>query len=78
MDGDDVHGVEVGISTVEWETDSDGVECDNCHKMTDTNNQEHPGVMTAPFIANDEQTPVTFSTCGACGQPSLRLTIAVT
>jgi len=33
--------------------DSDGVECDNCHKMTDTNNQEHLGVMTAPFIAND-------------------------
>ncbi|MBP7933545.1 MAG: hypothetical protein KA354_02750 [Phycisphaerae bacterium] len=33
--------------------DADGVECDNCHKMTDTNNSEHLGVMVAPFIAND-------------------------
>lgn len=39
--------------------DADGVECDNCHKMTDTNNSEHLGVMTAPFIANDRQTPAT-------------------
>jgi len=33
--------------------DADGVECDNCHKMTDTNGLEYPGVMIAPFIAND-------------------------
>ena len=39
--------------------DADGVECDSCHKMTDTNNQEHLGVMIAPFIANNEQTPAT-------------------
>jgi hypothetical protein len=39
--------------------DADGVECDNCHKMTDTNNSEHLGVMVAPFIANDEKTPAT-------------------
>jgi hypothetical protein len=39
--------------------DADGVECDNCHKMTDTNNSEHLGVMTAPFIANDEKSPAT-------------------
>jgi hypothetical protein len=39
--------------------DADGVECDNCHKVTDTNNSEHPGVMLPPFIANDEKTPAT-------------------
>ncbi len=39
--------------------DADGVECDNCHKMADTNNSEHLGVMVAPFVANDEQTPAT-------------------
>jgi hypothetical protein len=39
--------------------DADGVECDNCHKMTNTNNQELLGVMNPPFIANDEQTPTT-------------------
>lgn len=39
--------------------DADGVECDNCHKMTDTNNAEHLGVMKAPFIANDEKNPAT-------------------
>jgi hypothetical protein len=39
--------------------DADGVDCDFCHKMTNPNNQEHLGVMTAPFIANDKQTPAT-------------------
>ncbi len=34
--------------------DADGVECDNCHKMTNPNNQEHLGVMNPPFIANDD------------------------
>jgi len=34
--------------------DADGVECDSCHKMTDTNNAEHLGVMIDPFIANDQ------------------------
>jgi hypothetical protein len=37
------------------ETDSDGVECDFCHKMTNPNDLEHLGVMNAPFIANDGQ-----------------------
>jgi hypothetical protein len=37
--------------------DADGVECDLCHKMTNPNNGEHLGVMNAPFIANDENTP---------------------
>ena len=33
--------------------DSDGVECDYCHKLTNPNDSEHAGQMTAPFIAND-------------------------
>lgn len=33
--------------------DSDGVECDLCHRMTNPDNSEHLGVMNAPFIAND-------------------------
>jgi hypothetical protein len=39
--------------------DSDGVDCDTCHKMTNPNDQEHLGVMNPPFIANNEQTPAT-------------------
>jgi len=37
--------------------DADGVECDTCHKMTNTDNSEHLGVMFPPFIANNELTP---------------------
>jgi hypothetical protein len=37
--------------------DADGVDCDNCHKMTNPNNRAHLGVMKPPFIANDEQSP---------------------
>ncbi|MGD8579371.1 MAG: Ig-like domain-containing protein [Lysobacterales bacterium] len=33
--------------------DSDGVECDYCHKLTNPDDSEHLGVMNAPFIAND-------------------------
>jgi hypothetical protein len=33
--------------------DSDGVDCDTCHKMTDPNDSEHLGVMNPPFVAND-------------------------
>lgn len=33
--------------------DSDGVDCDTCHKMTNPNNTEHLGVMNPPFVAND-------------------------
>ena len=29
-------------------SDADGVDCDTCHKMTNTNNTEHLGVMTSP------------------------------
>ncbi|MBN1139417.1 MAG: hypothetical protein JXM73_22765 [Anaerolineae bacterium] len=39
--------------------DSDGVDCDNCHRMTNPDNSEHLGVMNTPFIANDELTPPT-------------------
>ena len=39
--------------------DADGVDCDTCHKMTNPDNSEILGVMSPPFIANDEQTPAT-------------------
>ena len=34
--------------------DADGVDCDTCHKMTNTNDNELLGVMNPPFIANNE------------------------
>jgi hypothetical protein len=34
-------------------SDSDGVDCDFCHKVTNPDFSEHMGVMNAPFIAND-------------------------
>jgi hypothetical protein len=37
--------------------DADGVDCDTCHKMTNPDGSEHPGVMIPPFLANDEGTP---------------------
>jgi hypothetical protein len=33
--------------------DSDGVECDFCHKMTNPDNSEYLGEQFSPFIAND-------------------------
>jgi hypothetical protein len=39
--------------------DADGVDCDTCHKMTNPDEGELPGVMNPPFLANDEQTPAT-------------------
>ncbi|MGD8875549.1 MAG: PASTA domain-containing protein [Gammaproteobacteria bacterium] len=33
--------------------DSDGVECDFCHKLTNPDNSEHQGVMNPGFIANE-------------------------
>jgi hypothetical protein len=39
--------------------DATGVECDFCHKMTNTNQLEHLGVMNPPYIANDGNTPAT-------------------
>ena len=37
--------------------DSDGVECDYCHKLTKPDDSEHLGVMNDPFIANDGEVP---------------------
>lgn len=37
--------------------DADGVECDLCHKMTNTDNSEHLGVMNSPFWANNNSDP---------------------
>jgi hypothetical protein len=34
--------------------DSDGIDCDTCHKMTNPDNSEHIGVMNAPYIANKD------------------------
>jgi len=39
--------------------DADGVDCDNCHKLTNPNQLELIGVMNNPFIANDENIPAT-------------------
>ena len=33
-------------------SDSDGVDCDTCHSMTNPDDSEHAGVMNSPFIAN--------------------------
>ncbi len=35
--------------------DSDGVECDFCHKMTNPDNSEHVGTMVEPFVANEPE-----------------------
>jgi hypothetical protein len=37
--------------------DSDGVECDYCHKMTNPNNTEHLGEQNLFFPANDPENP---------------------
>ena len=37
--------------------DADGVSCDYCHKLTNPDNSEHPGVMNAPYVANDGDDP---------------------
>ncbi|MDH3839998.1 MAG: Ig-like domain-containing protein [Chromatiales bacterium] len=35
--------------------DSDGVECDFCHKMTNPDNSEHVGTMSGSFVANQPE-----------------------
>ncbi|RTR33535.1 Ig-like domain-containing protein [Shewanella atlantica] len=35
--------------------DSDGVDCDYCHKLTNPDNSEHQGTMNAPFITNESE-----------------------
>jgi hypothetical protein len=39
-------------------SDSDGVDCDTCHKITNTDNSEHLGEMFDPFIANVGDLPL--------------------
>jgi hypothetical protein len=39
--------------------DSDGVECDYCHSLTNPDNSEHIGVQFPPFVANDGGSPAT-------------------
>ena len=34
-------------------SDSDGVDCDFCHKVTNPDNSEHAGVMNQDFVANE-------------------------
>jgi hypothetical protein len=34
-------------------SDADGVECEACHKSTNTDNNEHLGAQSQPFVAND-------------------------
>jgi hypothetical protein len=37
--------------------DDNGVECDFCHRMTNPDNSEHPGVQNPPFLANNFEDP---------------------
>ena len=46
-------------------SDSDGVDCDTCHSMTNLDNSEFVGVMNPPFVANCSNDPV--SPEGTCG-----------
>ncbi len=39
--------------------DSNGVECETCHRLTDPSGSEHKGVQNYPFIANDAKSPAT-------------------
>ena len=38
-------------------SDSDGVDCDTCHSMTNPDNSEIPGEQFPPFVANDGGSP---------------------
>jgi hypothetical protein len=37
--------------------DSDGVQCDVCHMLTNPDDSEHLGVQVTPFVANDGEIP---------------------
>jgi hypothetical protein len=39
--------------------DKDGVQCDVCHRLTNPDGSEHPGVQNPPFVANDGGNPAT-------------------
>lgn len=52
-------------------SDDNGIDCDTCHAMTNTDNSEHQGVMNSPFIANctpDSNVPHKCSTTGSNGE----------
>ena len=58
--------------------DSDGVDCDYCHKLTNPDDQDESdlGVMNEPFIANDESDTVmwkatTDPACPRCGAAAI-------
>ncbi|MFY9345742.1 MAG: hypothetical protein WAT39_24840 [Planctomycetota bacterium] len=40
-------------------TDHNGIECSICHNMVNPNAQEHPGVQSAPYLANNGGSPAT-------------------
>jgi hypothetical protein len=40
-------------------SDTEGVACDLCHKMTNPDNSEHLGLQLPPFMANDKDSPAT-------------------
>ena len=53
-------------------TDSDGVDCEACHKMTNPDNTELLGVMNSPFTANCSDDPIdatgATASCGSAGE----------
>ncbi len=46
-------------SALDPNVDHDGVECAICHNLVNPNGQEHPGVQSAPYVANNGGTPAT-------------------
>jgi hypothetical protein len=51
--------------------DSDGVECDYCHKLTNPDDSEHPGNQFPPFRANSEEDPVPLEGYYGSGMSSM-------
>jgi len=51
------HSTPTDGSTLTDSEAADGVGCDVCHKMTNTDNSEHLGVMNPPYVANDGGAP---------------------
>ena len=51
--------------------DSDGVDCDTCHSMTDPNDTDLLGVMNSPFIANCDGDPNALNKCTTPGDEEL-------
>ncbi len=50
-------------------SDSDGVDCDTCHSMTNTDDSEFQGTMIAPYIANCSDDPVSpEGTCSSAAE----------